>query len=116
MRTKTIVMMTVIIALLLGPQVFAQTQLQIQNIQSQIVGSPDSAGNVQFNVTATAFNPTMYGTQFSVVVQGLGSNGSPLTNVTLWGRIEGRETGTLVGNGSMPLGKYESIANWVQVK
>jgi hypothetical protein len=37
-----------------------------------------------------------------------------LTRVTLSGRIGGRETGTLVGHGSMPLANYQSIVNWVQ--
>jgi hypothetical protein len=116
MRTKTVVMFVIMMTLLFGPQAFAQAQLQIQDIQSQIVGSPDSAGNVQFAVTATALNPTMYGTEFSVQVQGLDSNGSPLTNVTLWGRIGGRETGTLTGQGSLPEATYGSIVNWTQAK
>jgi hypothetical protein len=116
MRTKTVVMFVIMMTLLFGPQAFAQAQLQIQDIQSQIVGSPDSAGNVQFTVTATALNPTMYGTEFSVQVQGLDSNGSPLTNVTLWGRIGGRETGTLTGQGSLPEATYGSIVNWTQAK
>ena len=64
-------------ALVFGHEAFGQTQLQMQNIESQIVGSPDSAGNVQFSVMATALNPTMYGTEFSVQVQGLDSSGSP---------------------------------------
>lgn len=114
MKTKTAIAAIFMLALMVGSEAFAQTQLEVQNIQSQVVGSPDGGGNVQFSVTATAFNPTMYGTQFSIVVQGVDNTGSPLTSVTLWGRIQGRETGTLVGQGSMPLGKYESVANWVQ--
>ena len=101
-------------ALVFGHEAFGQTQLHIQNIQSQIVGSPDSAGNVQFSVTATALNPTMYGTEFSVPVQGLNSSGSPVTTVTLWGRIGGRETGPLTGQGSLPEATYGSIVNWTQ--
>jgi hypothetical protein len=116
MRTKTVVMFVIMMTLLFGPQAFAQAQLQIQNIQSQIVGSPDSAGNVQFSVTATALNPTMYGTEFSVQVQGVDSSGSPLTTVTVWGRVGGRETGTLTGQGSLPEATYGSIVNWSQVK
>jgi hypothetical protein len=58
----------------------------------------------------------MYGTQFSVEVKGVDSNGSSLTRVTLSGRIGGRETGTLVGHGSMPLANYQSIVNWVQAQ
>jgi len=101
-------------ALVFGHEAFGQTQLQMQNIESQIVGSPDSAGNVQFSVTATALNPTMYGTEFCVQVQGLDSSGSPLTTVTAWGRAGGRETGTLTGQGSLPEATYSSIVNWVQ--
>ena len=114
MRTKTAIMIALIMALVFGHEAFAQSQLQIQDIQSQLVGSPDSTGNVQFTVTATVLNPTMYGTQFFVQVQGVDNNGSALTTVTLSGRIGGRETGTLVGQGSMPLAKYDSIVNWVQ--
>ena len=116
MRAKTVVMVFAAMVLLFFSQAFGQTTIQIQDIQSQIVGSPDSAGNVQFNVTATAFNPTMYGTEFSVQVQGLDSNGSALTNVTLWGRVGGRETGTLTGQGSLPQATYDSIVNWSQAK
>jgi hypothetical protein len=112
MRTKTVVMLVIMMTLLFGAQAFAQAQLQIQNIQSQIVGSPDSAGNVQFSVTADALNPSMYGTEFSVQVQGLNGSGSSVTTVTLWGRVGGRETGTLTGQGSLPQATYDSIANW----
>lgn len=117
MRTKTTVMITAMIVLLLGAQAFAQgQQIQVQNIQSQIVGSPDSAGYVQFSVTATVWNPTMYGTEYSVQVQGVDSNGSPLTNVTLWGRVGGEGSGTLVGQGSLPEATYGSIVNWVPMR
>jgi hypothetical protein len=44
----------------------------------------------------------------------LDSNGSQVTNVVLSGRIGGRETGTLTGNGSLPEATYSSIVNWVQ--
>jgi hypothetical protein len=114
MRKKTAYVIALFMALVFGHEAFGQTQLQIQNIQSQIVGSPDSAGNVQFSVTATALNPTMYGTEFSVPVQGLNSSGSPVTTVTLWGRIGGRETGPLTGQGSLPEATYGSIVNWTQ--
>jgi hypothetical protein len=116
MRTKTVMVVLLMMVLLFGREAFAQAQLQIQDIQSQIVGSPDSAGNVQFSVTATALNPTMYGTEFSVQVQGLNSSGSPVTTVTLWGRIGGRETGSLTGQGSLPEATYSSIANWSQAR
>jgi hypothetical protein len=116
MRTKTVLMLVLLMALLFGPQAFAQAQLQIQDAQSQIVGSPDSAGNVQFSVTATALNPTMYGTQFNVQVLGLDSSGAQVTNVIVSGRVGGRETGTLTGYGSLPQAKYDSIINWVQAQ
>ena len=116
MRTKTAITIVLLMALLFWGETFAQAQLQIQDIQSQIVGSPNSAGDVQFTVTATALNPTMYGTEFSVQVQGLNSSGSPVTTVTLWGRIGGRETGTLTGQGSLPEATYSSIVNWTQAK
>lgn len=114
MRKKTVYVIALFMALVFGHEAFAQSQLQIQDIQSQLVGSPDSTGNVQFTVTATVLNPTMYGTQFSLQVQGVDGNGSPLTSVILSGRIGGRETGTMVGQGSMPLANYQSIVNWVQ--
>jgi hypothetical protein len=116
MRIRTAMVIALVLSLTFFGQAFAQAQVQIQDIQSQIVGSPDSAGNVQFTVTATALNPTMYGTEFSVQVQGLDNNGSPLTNVTLWGRIGGRETGTLTGQGSLPEATYGSIVNWTQAQ
>jgi len=114
MRIKTAMMIVLVMVSMFGLEAYAQNQLQVQDIQSQIVGSPDSAGNVQFSVTAIALNPTMYGTEFSLQVQGLDSNGSPLTRVTLWGRIGGREQGTLVGQGSLPEATYGSIVKWVQ--
>ena len=116
MRRKTVYVIALLMALIFGHEAFAQNQLQIESIQAQIVGSPDSAGNVQFSVTATALNPTMYGALFSADVQGIDSNGSPVTRIRLWGRIAGRETGTLVGHGSMPLANYESIVNWVRTQ
>jgi hypothetical protein len=116
MRTKTVGMLAILVALLLGPQALAQAQLQIQDVQSQVVGSPDSSGAVQFSVTATALNLTMYGTQFNVQLLGLDSNGAQVTNVVVSGRVEGRETGTLTGQGSLPQARYDSIVNWVQAQ
>jgi hypothetical protein len=116
MKTKTTMMIILFMALMFGREAFAQNQLQVQDIQSQIVGSPDSSGNVQFSVTATALNPTQSGTEFSIEVNGLDDNGSALTSVTLWGRVGGLEQGTLVGQGSMPLANYSSIVNWVQAQ
>jgi hypothetical protein len=116
MKTKRAIMIVLFMALMFGAEVFAQNQLQVQDIQSQIVGSPDSGGYVQFSVTATALNPTQYGTEFSIVVNGLDDKGSALTSVTLWGRVGGLEQGTLVGQGSMPLSQYTSIVDWVQAQ
>jgi len=116
MRIKTAMMIVLVMVSMFGLEAYAQNQLQVQDIQSQIVGSPDSAGNVQFSVTATALNPTMYGTQFNVQVLGLDSSGAQVTNVTVSGRVGGRETGTLTGYGSLPQAKYDSIVNWVQAQ
>jgi len=116
MKAKRAMMIVLFVVLMFGAEAFAQNQLQVQDIQSQIVGSPDSGGYVQFSVTATAFNPTQYGTEFSVVVNGLDDKGTVLTSVTLWGRVGGLEQGTLAGQGSMPLSQYSSIENWVQAQ
>jgi hypothetical protein len=115
MRTKTATMIVLMMALIFGREAFAMNPIQVQSVQSQIVGSSDSAGNVRFSVTANVWNPTMYGTDYSVQVQGLDSNGSPLASVTLWGRVGGRGSGTLVGRGSLPEESYGSIVKWVQV-
>jgi hypothetical protein len=94
---------------------FAQGQIQVQNIQSQIAGSADSAGYVQFSVTADAWNPTMYGTEYSAQIQAFNSSGSPVTTVTLWGRVDGEGWGTLTGQGSLPQATYDSIVNWAPI-
>jgi hypothetical protein len=116
MRINTAMMIVLVMVLMFGSQALAQGQLQIEDVQSEIVGSPDSAGNVQFSVTATALNPSVFGTVFSVEVQGLDGAGSPLTSVYVQGRVEGGSRGHLVGQGSMPLDKYSSIVNWVQAR
>ena len=116
MRRKTVYVTALLSALIFSHEAFAQNQLQVENIQAQIVGSPDSAGNVQFSVTATALNPTTYGTQFNVQLLGLDSNGAQVTNVVVSGRVGGRETGTLTGQGSLPQARYDSIVNWVQAR
>jgi hypothetical protein len=115
MRTKTAMMIVLMTALIFGLEAFAMSPIQVQSVRSQIVGSPDGAGNVQIIVTANVWNPTMYGTDYYVRVQGVDSNGSPLTRVTLWGWVAGRGSGTLVGQGSLPEAYYGSIANWVLV-
>ena len=102
-------------ALIFGSEALSVNPIQVQSVQSQIVGSSDSAGYVQFSVTANVWNPTMYGTDYYVQVEGLDSNGSSLTRVTLWGRVGGRGSGTLVGHGSLPGASYGSIVNWVQM-
>lgn len=115
MRKKTLYVLAVLTVLIFGHEAFAQSEIQVENIQSQIVGSPDTAGYVQFSVTASVWNPTRYGTEFSADVEGINSNGSPLTRVTLWGRVGGEGEGTLVGQGAMSLATYDSIANWVPI-
>jgi hypothetical protein len=115
MKIKTIMLTVLVMLSIFGSVAFAQGQIQVQNIQSQIVGSPDGAGYVQFNVTADAWNSTMYGTEYSVQVQGLTSNGTPVTTVTLWGRVDGQGWGTLTGQGSLPQAVYGSIVNWAPI-
>jgi hypothetical protein len=112
MKIKMAMMIVLVMVSMVGPVAFAQGQIQVQSIHSQIVGSPDSAGYVQFSVTANVWNPTMYGTEYSVQVQGLTSNGSPVTSLTLWGRVGGEGSGTLTGQGSLPEAAYNSIENW----
>lgn len=114
MRIKTARMIVLVMALMFGPQALAQGQLQFEDVQSEIVGSPDSAGNVQFSVRVTALNPSVSGGELFVQVQGLDSAGSPLATVTVRGWIDGGMRGDLVGQGSMPLNKYSSIVSWVQ--
>jgi hypothetical protein len=63
--------------------------------------------------SATDLNPSVFETEFSVEVQGLDDNGSPLTSVTVRGPVDGSIRGDLVGHGSMPPDKYSSIVNWV---
>jgi hypothetical protein len=115
MKIKTAMLIILVMLSMFGLSTFAQAQIQVQNIQSQIAGSPDSAGYVQFNVTADAWNPTMYGTEYSVQVQGLNGNGSAVTTVTLWGRVDGEGSGTLTGQGSLPQATYDSIVNWAPI-
>jgi hypothetical protein len=115
MKIKTTMLIALVMLSIFGSVTFAQGQVQVQNIQSQTVGSPDGAGYVQFKVTADAWNSTMYGTEYSVQVQGLTSNGSPVTSVTLWGRVDGQGWGTLTGEGSLPQAVYNSIVNWAPV-
>jgi len=115
MKTITAMVISLMMTLMFGSVAFAQGQVQVQNIESQIQGSTDSAGYVQFSVTADAWNPTMYGTEYSVQVQGLTSNGSAVTTVTLWGRVDGEGWGTLTGQGSLPEATYSSIVNWAPI-
>jgi hypothetical protein len=115
MKIKTALLIVLVMLSMFGSAALAQGQIQVQNIQSQMVGSPDSAGYVQFNVTADAWNPTIYGTEYSVQVQGLNSNGSAVTTMTLWGRVDGQGWGTLTGQGSLPQAVYGSIVNWAPI-
>jgi hypothetical protein len=115
MKIKTIMLTVLVMLSIFGSVAFAQGQIQVQNIQSQVTGSPDDAGYVQFNVTADAWNSTMYGTEYSVQVQGLTGNGAPVTTVTLWGRVDGQGWGTLTGQGSLPQSVYNGIVNWAPI-
>ena len=116
MRRSVIFMIAFCLVLLMSPRIFAQGEggLRVENFQSQIVSGPDSSGYVEFTVTATAWNFSDYGQQFSIPVRGLDSKGATLVRVTLEGRIGSREEGTLKGAGSMRLQGYESIVNWEQ--
>lgn len=114
MRIKTAMMIGLAVVLMSGAQALGQGQLQVEDIQSEIVGSPDSGGNVQFRVKATVMDMSGSGTRYSMQVQGLDDNGTPLTTVYVQGFVEGGSRGWLVGQGSMPLDKYSSIVNWVK--
>jgi|OpeIllAssembly_1097287.scaffolds.fasta_scaffold00278_4 hypothetical protein len=114
MRIKMAMMIGLVVILMSGSQAFGQGKLQIEDIQSEIVGSPDSGGNVQFSVKATVFDMSGFGTKYSIQVQGLDDNGSPLITISVQGYVEAGSRGWLVGQGSMPLDKYSSIVNWVK--
>ena len=116
MRRSMMWMIASCLVLATSPGILAQGEggLRVENFQSQIVGGPDSSGYVEFSVTATAWNLSDYGQQFSVSVRGLDSQGTTLVRVTLGGRIGAREEGTLKGSGSMRLQGYESVVNWEQ--
>lgn len=114
MRIKTAMMIGLAVVLMSGAQALGQGQLQVEDIQSEIVGSPDSGGNVQFRVKATVMDMSGSGTRYSMQVQGLDDNGTPLATVYVQGFVEGGSRGWLVGQGSMPLDKYSSIVNWVK--
>jgi hypothetical protein len=114
MRIKTAMMIGLVVVLMSGAQALGQGQLQIEDIQSEIVGSPDSGGNVQFSVKATVFDMSGSGTRYSIQVQGLDDNGTALTTLHVQGYVEAGSRGWLVGQGSMPLDKYSSIVNWVK--
>ena len=98
-----------------APGVFAENELRLDNIESELTGSPDSTGYVDFVVRATAWNFGQYGREFNITVEAMDSSGSPLKQVYLRGRVGAREEGTLEGRGSMPLNTYESIQSWQQV-
>ena len=98
-----------------GPGVFAENALRVDNIESELTGSPDSSGYVDFAVRARVWNLTDIGREFTLTVKGMDSSGSPLKQVYLRGRLGAREEGTLEGRGSLPLNTYESIQRWQQV-
>jgi hypothetical protein len=114
MRIKTAMMIGLVMVLISGAQALGQDPLQVEDIQSEIVGSPDSAGNVQFSVKATVFDMSGSGTRYSIQVQGLDDNGTPLATAQVQGYVGAGSRGWLVGQGSMPLDKYSSIVNWVK--
>jgi hypothetical protein len=114
--------MTLVIAFCLvcalSHEVLAQGEggLRLDAFQSQLTSGEDSSGSVRFTVTASAWNNSDYGQQFNVSVQGLDNNGKALISVSISGRIGARESGTLKGQGSMPLQAYDSIESWERVK
>jgi len=114
-RVRGFFMIAFFTAFMFGPGVFAENELRVDNIESELTGSPDSSGYVDFAVRARVWNLGQYGREFNITVEGINSSGSPLKQVYLRGRIGAREEGTLEGRGSMPLNTYESIQRWQQV-
>jgi hypothetical protein len=115
MRKKGLWMIALTLAFLWTAQVSAQSNLRIENVETKLVGAPDSAGFVTFTVRAWARNVSRYGQWFFVTVKAVDNSGSSLCTVDLRGRISGREVGTLDGIGTLTLDEYTSIASWVQM-
>ena len=115
MRKKAFFMAVLILAFLWTAQASAQSNLRIENVETNLAGAPDSAGFVTFTVRAWARNVSRYGQWFFVTVKAVDSSGSFLCTVDLRGRINGREVGILDGIGTLPLDEYSSIVSWVLV-
>jgi hypothetical protein len=115
MRRTTLWMIALTLAFLWSPEVLAQSNLRIENVETQLVGAPDSAGFVTFTVRAQARNVNGTGQRFFVTVMAVDSSGYSLRTVDLRGRISGREVGILDGIGTMTLDEYNSIVSWVQM-
>ena len=108
-------MIALAVVFLWGTQASAQSNLRIENVETKLVGAPDSAGFVTFTVRAWARNVSRYGQWFFVTVKAVDINGYPLCTVDLRGRINGREVGIIEGIGTLTLDEYTSIASWVQM-
>jgi hypothetical protein len=115
MRKKDLWLIALILAFLWSAQVYAQSNLRIESVQTQLVGAPNSAGFVTFTVRASVRNVTQYGQWFFVTVKALDYSGSSVCIIDLRGRISGREVGILEGIGTLTLDEYTSIASWVQM-
>jgi hypothetical protein len=115
MRKTTLWMIALTLAFLWSPEASAQSKLRIENVETQLVGAPDSAGFVTFTVRAQARNVSGTGQRFFVTVMAVDSSGTSLRTVDLRGRISGREVGILEGIGTMTLDEYNSIVSWVQM-
>jgi hypothetical protein len=115
MKKTTLWMIALTLTLLWSPEVSAQSKLRIENVETQLVGAPDSAGFVTFTVRVQARNVSGTGQRFFVTVVAVDSSGTSLRAVDLRGRISGREVGILEGIGTMTLEEYNSIVSWVQM-
>ena len=115
MKSLVTVMIALTLAFLWSPEVSAQSKLRIENVETQLVGAPDSAGFVTFTVRAQARNVSGTGQRFFVTVMAVDSSGTSFRTVDLRGRISGREVGILEGIGTMTLDEYNSIVSWVQM-
>jgi hypothetical protein len=115
MRRKGLRTIALALAFLWSAQVYAQSNLRIENVQTKLVGAPDSGGFVIFTARARARNVSRYGQWFFVTVKAVDNSGYPLCTVDLRGRVNGREIGILEGIGTLTLDEYTSIASWVEI-
>jgi len=118
MKKSMTLMIAFCLVFVLGHEVFAQGEggLRLDTFQSQLTSGEDSSGYVRFTVTASAWNNSDYGQQFNISVRGLDNNGKALISISISGRIGARQSGTLQGQGSMPLQAYDSIVSWERVR